>query len=135
MTPQQDAAKRKRLGPYAKLSATYYRDDALMAAGEAAEVLFCRSLAFCAETPSDGYITERQVVLLAVGLRKVDERVKALVEHGIWEKKDGGYVVRQWLKWNRSADEAGMVRRQDRDRKAKLRSISGDVPAGMVAEQ
>jgi len=130
-----DTPKRKRLGPYAKLSATYYRDDAIMAAGEAAEVLFCRSLAFCAETPSNGYITDRQVDLIAVGLRNVKPRIRALTDLHIWERADGGYVVRSWLKWNRSAEEAGMVRKQDRDRKALLRAVSNEVPDGKVAEQ
>lgn len=130
-----DKPKRKRLGPYAKLSATYYRDDAIMAAGEAAEVLFTRSLAFCAETPSNGFITDLQVALITIGLRKVEERIKTLLDYDIWQKVDDGYVVRQWLKWNPSAEEAGMVRKNDRERKAKLRAVSDDVPAGKVAEQ
>jgi len=127
--------KRKRLGPYAKLSATYYRDDAILAAGEAAEVLFTRSLAFCSETPSDGYITHRQVDLIAVGLRNVKPRIKALLDHNAWVEADGGYVVRQWLKWHRSAEEAGMVRKNDRDRKSQLRAVSDSVPTGKMVEQ
>lgn len=130
--------KKKRLGPWAKLSATYYRDDAIMAAGEAAEVLFVRSLAFCAETPSNGYITERQVKLIGVGLRNLDARMTALAREGIWQKVDGGYVVRSWLKWNTSAEDAGMTRKNDRERKRKasqLQVVSNDIPDGKVAEQ
>lgn len=130
-----DKPKRKRLGPYAKLSATYYRDDAVMAAGESAEVLFVRSLAFCSETPSNGFITERQVALIGVGLAKLPARITTLLREDIWTKVDHGYIVRSWLKWNVSAEDAGMVRKSDRERKAKLRVVSEDVPAGKVAEQ
>lgn len=124
----------KRLGAYAKLSATYYRDDAVLAAGDAAEVLFCRSLAFCAEAGSDGYITDRQVVVIGVGLKGLTKRVASLVTEGVWEKVDGGYVVRSWLKWNRSAEEAGMVRRKDRERKKGIHLVSTRNPDGVTPD-
>lgn len=113
-----DESKVKRLGAYAKLSATYYRDDSLLRAGDQAEVLFTRGLAFCAEASSDGYITDLQVThVVGIGLKALQKRLDALVNEGVWEKVDGGYVVRSWLKWNRSAAEVGMVKKKDRERK------------------
>jgi len=105
-------------GPYAPLSCSYYLDDAIMAAGERAEVLFCRSLAFASNADANGFITERQVTVLGVGLAGVKQRVDALVREGVWEEVDGGYQIRAWLKWNKSAEEIGRHLKQDRERKA-----------------
>ncbi|HZQ33702.1 MAG TPA: hypothetical protein VFB19_18470 [Mycobacterium sp.] len=115
-----DDKKPKRLGAYAKLSATYYRDDAVLRAGEAAELLFARGLAFCAESPGNGYITDMQVThVIGVGLKKLDARVETLVREELWTRVDGGYLVRSWLKWNRSAEQMSMDRKNDRERKAR----------------
>lgn len=117
-------ARPKSLGAYAPLSATYYLDDALLEAGEKAEVLFTRGLAFCSNSDSDGFLTDRQVTtVLGVGLTGVPARAKALVDVGVWERVDGGYLVRSWLKWNKSAEDMGRARKQDRDRKAAQRSL------------
>lgn len=106
-------------GPYAPLGARYYLDDAIMAAGERAEVLFCRGLAFSSDADADGYITERQLVALGIGLSGLKARVDALVREGVWEERPGGYQIRAWLKWNKSAEEIGRHRKRDRERKAR----------------
>lgn len=108
----------RRNGPYAPLSATYYQDDDITEVGEAAELLFVRTLAFCAGRPSDGFISEAQIHrFVAVGMADVDKRIDALVEVGLFERIPGGYLIRSWLKWNRSAEELGQYRAKDRDRK------------------
>lgn len=110
--------KVRRNGPYAPLSATYYQDDDIAEAGEAAELLYLRGLAFCAGRASDGYMSDSQVArFVGIGLDDVQERAKRLVNVGLWERIDGGYVIRAWLKWNKSAEELGQYRAQDRDRK------------------
>lgn len=117
-------ARPKSLGSYVPLSASYYLDDALMEAGEKAELLYVRGLAFCANADSDGFISYRQVTsVVGVGMRDTSARAARLVEVGVWEAVDGGYVVRSWLKWNRSAAEIGRARKQDRERKASQRGL------------
>jgi hypothetical protein len=117
-------ARSKNLGPYAPLSATYYRDDAILEAGERAEVLFARGLAFSSDGNADGFITDRQLTMvIGIGLSGVVKRAEALVQVGLWERVDGGYNVRSWLKWNKSATELGRVRKQDRERKAAARGL------------
>lgn len=117
-------ARPKSLGQYAPLSATYYRDDAVLEAGERAEVLFTRGLAFCSESASDGFITDRQVVsVLGIGMRDAMKRAERLVAVGLWERLDGGYSIRSWLKWNKSAEDIGRARKLDRDRKASARPL------------
>jgi hypothetical protein len=116
-------------GTYAPLSATYYRDDALLEAGEHAELLYVRGLAYCAENPSDGFISDRQLrSVIGVNLRgDITKRAATLVELELWSKVTGGYVVRSWLKWNKSADEIGRYRKQDRERKARKDGGQGDL--------
>lgn len=112
-------ARPKSLGAYAPLSASYYRDDAILEAGEKAEVLYVRGLAFCSDAMCDGFISDRQVTaVLGVGMRDAMRRAQALVDVELWERVDGGFMVRSWLKWNRSAEEIGRARKQDRERKA-----------------
>lgn len=109
----------RRLGPYAPLSASYASDDAIIAAGEKAELLYVRALAFCASSESDGFITDAQLVrFVGAGMRDAARRAAKLVEVGLWERAGGGYIVRGWLKWNASAEELGRQRKKDRDRKA-----------------
>lgn len=124
-------ARPKNLGPYAPLSATYYNDDAVLEAGEKAEVLWTRGLAFLSSSNSDGFITDRQVTaVIGIGMRDAPKRAATLVRVGLWERVDGGYHVRSWLKWNRSAEELGRARKQDRDRKARQRGLFPEDESG-----
>jgi hypothetical protein len=106
----------KRNGSYAPLSANYYDDDAIMAAGERAEVLFTRALAFCARTLNDGFITDLQ--LTTFRLPGVKARADKLVEVELWERVDGGFLVIQWPKWNLTKAEIEAKQKKDAERKA-----------------
>lgn len=110
----------RRVGAYAPLSATYYMDDAIAEAGEAAELLYLRGLAFAAgRMEAEGFISNTQLVrFVGVGMADAQNRAEALVEVGLWERVQGGYVIRSWLKWNKSAEEMDRYRARDRERKA-----------------
>lgn len=116
----------KRNGSYAPLSANYYDDDAVIAAGERAEVLFTRGLAFCARNLNDGVITDLQLARIGVGLNGIKARAQRLVDVGLWERVDGdlfdcegsGYRVRRWNKWNLTRAEIEAKQRKDANRKA-----------------
>jgi hypothetical protein len=109
----------KSKGAYVPLAAQYYLDDAILEAGSDAELLFVRMLSFLAAVPSDGFITDRQVPIVAAGLRAPRRRLDALLNVGLIEQVSGGFLVRSWLKWNRSADEVGKLLAKDRERKAR----------------
>jgi hypothetical protein len=116
----------KSNGVYAKLSATYYDDDAILEAGPHAELLWVRYLAFTALLPTDGYVTDRQMkVRVGRGLRDVPGRLRSLVEVGLLVAVDDGYVSRSWQKWNRSADDIGRYLAKDRERKARKHGGEG----------
>lgn len=130
----------RRVGPYAKLLANYASDDAIIAAGEAAELLFVRGLAFCATSDSDGYITTSQLLrFVGAGMRDVEKRATRLVEQGLWGRDGDGYQIRSWTKINETAEEKGRKRRTDRERKRDstpdgFRSDSVRNPSGIQAD-
>lgn len=117
----------KRNGSYAPLSARYYKDDAIALAGERAELLYVRGLAFCADMLSDGFISDIQLSrFVGVGMAGVATRAKRLCEVGLWERvEDGlfdnegaGYRVVAWAKWNLTKSEIQEKQRKDAERKA-----------------
>lgn len=117
----------RRNGSFAPLSANYYDDDAVIAAGERAEVLFTRGLAFAARKPADGYISDLQ--LTTFRLPGVKARAQRLVEVGLWERVEDdllgtgtGYRITAWLKHNASRAEIEEKQRKDADRKRGVKS-------------
>lgn len=117
----------RRNGSFAPLSANYYDDDAIIAAGERAEVLFTRSMAFAARKPADGFISDHQ--LSTFRLTGVQARARKLCEVGLWERVEedllgggAGYRIRSWLKWNRSKAEIEAQQQKDSARKRGGRS-------------
>ena len=113
--------KVRRKGSYAPLSAHYYKDERIALAGEKAELLYVRGLAFCAEVLTDGFIADVQLDrFVGVGLTNPRARAKTLADLGLWLRDDerGGYTVSAWLNWNRSSEEIGELLRRDSERKA-----------------
>ena len=117
----------RRNGSFAPLSAHYYDDDAIIAAGERAEVLYTRSLAFAARKPADGFISDLQ--LTTFRLPGVRARAARLCEVGLWERVEddllgtgSGYRIRSWLKHNASKAEIEEKQRKDADRKRGVKS-------------
>jgi len=117
----------RRNGSYAPLSAHYYKDDAIAAAGEKAELLYLRGLAFCADVLNDGFISDVQLERYpGVGMRDVRTRARRLTEvqtkdgDPLWRRDDerGGFWVTAWEKWNRSSAEIAEMRKKDSHRKA-----------------
>lgn len=130
----------KRLGEYVPLSATYADDDAILCLSPLAELLYIRGLALAAKLNADGYLTEAQVMHRAALRLGSDQKVKRLVDElitgGLWLRESGGYVIRGWLKWNKSAEDLGRERAKDRDRKrAQRHEEAGEEPLALPGEQ
>lgn len=101
---------------YVPLDVTFFDDEKVLAAGEAAAWLY---LAMCAKAKaldSDGVLTELQVARLGItGWRK---RLDRLIDVGLVEDAMGThYGITGWLKWNESAQARAERRAKDRDRK------------------
>lgn len=80
----------------------------VLKAGAAAAWLHVCGVAYCARNLTDGFIPEAKVTGLA-DLKRVSSEAKRLVEAGLWHKVEGGYMVHDYLDWQRSADEAKAV--------------------------
>lgn len=127
----------RRNGPYAPLSAHYSRDDAILALDAAendiAELLFLRSLAYCAGDPRlDGYISDVALKAGVVLRRRKQERVikaaETLAEVGVYVRESAGYRLRTWSKWNRTNTEIERKRETDRVRKGAPTPGDSDEP-------
>jgi len=79
----------KRL--YVPLDASYYHDSRIIAAGEAAEVLWVRALCLGVKASRRGILTRRH--LLTMGLEHLDARIAALVTVGLWIPVTVGWHV------------------------------------------
>lgn len=110
---------RKRPGIYAALSAYYFDDVAIMEAGEAAELLYVRLLAYASRQPQmEGFIP-RLVVMSRLGIDPDQggdaiSRAERLADCGLLERCEGGYVIRSWGRWNKTAAELGIESAKDR---------------------
>lgn len=116
--------KIRRNGSYAPLSAHYYKDDDIADAGEKAELLYVRGLAFSADVLRDGFISDTQLArFVGVGMRDAKARAERLVAVGLWIRDDdeGGYWVKSWSKWNQSLEEIRERQHKDAERKAAHR--------------
>jgi hypothetical protein len=121
----------RKLGEYIPLSVNYADDDAILACSPMAELLFIRCLALAGQLRSDGFLSDTQIIQRAArGLgsqRRIRVLITELVTNGPLERQDGGYVIRAWLKWNKSTDELGRERARDRERKRAERQTSNGV--------
>lgn len=116
-------ARRTRL--HVQLDVNYADDPKIIDAGEKAELLYVRCLAFCKKNwEADGFITDGQLSRAGAGLTGIPGRAKRLCAVGLLERAEDdllgggqGYRVVAWLKRNPSANEIRASRRADADRK------------------
>lgn len=104
---------------FAKLRSNYYRDAAIMRAGEAAEVLFTRALAHCADQENGGIITREALPYLTP--TKGPTRARALVREGLFEVIPEGWQITNWDKHQVSKEEIEEKRAAGRRRQATYR--------------
>lgn len=105
---------------WCRLTAGYYRDPAVVRAGEAAEVLFVRMISYCAETETGGRVPVAYLPNLTP--TKTVARRDALLREGLIVRDGADVVLRSWERIQ-SAHDAGVERkRKDRERKAAARA-------------
>lgn len=86
--------------PVAFLMTGYYRHPKLLAAGEAAEVLWARALDYTAEHGTEGKIPTGAPGLICP--IRTQARIDALVKNKLWEPIDGGWLIHNYLVRNRT---------------------------------
>lgn len=127
----------KMPGPYVPLDVNYARDRAIAAAGEEAELLYLRALAYCKGTFSEGFVPDHEVDEIAKRLKRVPQRIAALVREELWSVTDGGWLIRNWNRWNESSEEVQAKREREAERQRRKRerdkertdsNVTADVP-------
>jgi uncharacterized phage protein (TIGR02220 family) len=91
--------------------------------GPLGETLQVRALCYAGRHLTDGFIPLEAVQRLTVGLGRTKEKWSSLmVKAGLWEERDGGFVVHDYLEYNPSRDEVLEARRvaEERSRKGGL---------------
>lgn len=125
----------RKPGAYAPLYANYADDEAIMTAGEDAELMYIRMLAYAARTPlTEGWISDR-VIQSRLGIlpraagdgagsdagiepgTDAGSRAEKLCTVGLIERDGDGFRIVSWLRWNRSVEEMGRERARDSGRK------------------
>lgn len=111
---------------YVKLDVNYDDDQAIIEAGEKAELLYIRGLVLAKRTLSDGFIADVQ--LTRMGLTGVKARAQRLVDVNLWLRDDdrGGYVIRTWAKRNKSRADVEATSEARREAGKKGGQASGE---------
>ena len=85
---------------YVPLDVNFMRDPRIRRAGEAAETLYVRALAYAKGGETDGMVYDYDLDVIAVGLKGVPTRVAALVREKAWEEREGAWFICGWFNWN-----------------------------------
>ncbi len=121
---------------WCRLGTAYYLDRAVLRAGEAAEVLFLRCIAYSGAEESRGLVP--RYVLPMLTPTKTKARTDALLREGLLLDAGDDVQIRSWERWQESLDTEADRRRKDRERKAavraKLRTESADASADLSAD-
>lgn len=103
------------------LSSTYYLDDAVTTLSANAERMLTRSMAYCGNAETSGYVSEAAITML--GLPNPRKLARELVDANIYvPRAGGGWDFRSWDAWNSAGDALLARRKADRDRQAKRRA-------------
>lgn len=98
---------------YVPLDANYLRDPRIRRAGPDAELLYIRALAYAKAGETDGLVYDFDLDAIAAGLKRVPQRVDALVREKAWERREEGWFICGWFNWNDPVDK---LREQKRKR-------------------
>jgi hypothetical protein len=109
---------------WCRLSTSYYLDAALLRAGEAAEVLFLRCIAYSGAQESKGLVPLHVLPMLTP--TKTNQRVAALLREGLLEEAGENVRIRSWDRWQEALDSEAERRRKAREKKARQRAASRD---------
>lgn len=107
---------------YIQLVNGFYDNDKirdLVRMGHADSVgIFCLALSLCGDRLTDGFIS-RRALLSNIGA--TPEQVQALVDEGMFEEVDEGWLIHDYTKHNRTKEQVLHARADAKERKSKSR--------------
>jgi hypothetical protein len=90
--------------------------------------LHVSALCWCAENLTDGHVGERELPLVA-RLRNLQAAAKELVDAGLWDRVDGGWLVHDYLDYNPSRDQVLAERKKNAERQERFRRRKAAKPS------
>lgn len=103
---------------YVPLDVSFFDDDKVIEAGEAAGWLFLNMMTKAKAVDEDGSLSTAQMQRL--GVKSWERRAARLVAVGLVEEPEPGtFYIANWLKWNESKKARADKREADRLRKAE----------------
>lgn len=103
---------------WTRLDDDFYDHPRIVAAGNEGAGVFCRCLSYCGRYLTDGFVPGEVAARIANGDVGV---LRTLLEVGLLEQTDGGFVLRDFLDYNPTADEV----KQRRERISEARREAG----------
>lgn len=91
---------------FVRLDVNFQDDDKLLEVTPAAELVFIRGLAMAKRLGTDGYLSRSHLRRISDKLETPPEQLaQQLVDVGLWEPFEHGWLVLSWLKHNQPMDE------------------------------
>ena len=108
---------------WTKIDDQFYDHPKVVAAGPLGIALFVCGLSYCSRHLTDGFISTVQVRRL-IDIDNPGDVAEKLVAVGLWERRDGGYQVHDYLEYNPSRAKVEAIRqaRIEAGREGGLRS-------------
>lgn len=111
------------MSPYSVLDDGFHGHPKILRGGPIVELLQLRAIAHCNRYLTDGVIDQAVVPTLTHGLERLEidgtpapaiDWVAELLKLGLWERHDRGYLVHDYLAFNRSRQEVEWLKTQKR---------------------
>ena len=94
---------------WTKIDDQFYDHPKVVAAGPLGIALFVCGLSYCSRHLTDGFISVVQVRRL-IDIDNPGDVAERLVSVGLWERRDGGYQVHDYLEYNPSRAKVKAIR-------------------------
>ncbi|MBP6833050.1 MAG: hypothetical protein KA978_19840, partial [Deltaproteobacteria bacterium] len=115
---------------WAKIDDGFYDHPKVLVAGEEAANLYLRGLVWCCKHLTDGAIP-REALRTLTGRRDAAALAVKLVASGLWEAREGGWAVHDFLDHNPTAAEV-KARRSELSAKRAEAGKRGGIRSGQV---
>lgn len=97
---------------YTNTDYSFWTNPKVRAAGKDAAFLYIAGNGFCNEYLTDGFISDTDIETVAFNafLRSPKKAVESLVRAGLWDRVPGGYMIHDYLDYNKSKQEIEELR-------------------------
>ena len=97
---------------YTNTDYSFWTNPKIRSAGRDAAFLYIAGNGFCNEYLTDGFISDTDIETVAFNAfqRQPKKAVEALVKAGLWDRVSGGYMIHDYLDYNKSKQEIEELR-------------------------